>query len=179
MKNFIKQTKISFILMAILYIIFGLLFIVRPDFTNKAIIIVLGAILSIYGISKILTYVKSDDVEKVQSFHLSTGVIILLIGIYLLIKPRVIVSILGAILGFFLFLHGALNFQHAFNLKNMDYEKWWISAIFGIIAICFGFYGIINPTSISPAFSIVIGLGMIISGLSDIFMIYKLSSYTK
>ncbi|MBV1819818.1 hypothetical protein FYJ27_06240 [Anaerosalibacter bizertensis] len=179
MKNFIKQTKISFILMAIMYIVFGILFLTRPNFTNKIIVTILGLMLSIYGISQILKHVNSDDVEKVQSFHLSIGIITLLIGIYFFIKPDIIISILGAILGLFLFLHGALNLQHAFNLKNMYYEKWWVLTIFGIISIILGFYGVMNPTSISPVFSIVIGLGMIISGLSDIFIIYKISSHFK
>lgn len=178
MKNFLKQTKISLILMAIMYIAFGILFLTRPNFTNKIIVTILGLILTIYGIVKIFNHVKADDVERVQGFHLSVGIVTLLIGIYFFIKPDIIVSILGAILGIFLFLHGALNLQHAFNLKNI-YEKWWVLAIFGVVSIILGFYGVMNPTSISPVFSIVIGLGLIISGLSDIFIIYKVSSHLK
>lgn len=179
MKNFLKQTKISFISMAIIYILFGLMFMIHPDTTNKVIVIILGILISIYGISKIFAHVNAEEFEKLQGFSLGTGIIALLIGIYFLIKPQTIVSILGAILGFFLFFHGAINFQHAVNLKSMNYEKWWISAIFGIVSICFGFYGVMNPTTISPAFPITIGLGMVLSGISDIFMIAKISSYFK
>jgi uncharacterized membrane protein HdeD (DUF308 family) len=179
LKNFLKQTKISFIAMAIIYILFGLMFMLHPDTTNKIIVIILGILISIYGISKIFSHLNAEEFERLQGFNLGTGIIALLIGIYFLIKPQTIVYILGAILGFFLFFHGAINFQHAVNLKSMNYEKWWISAIFGIVAICFGFYGVMNPTTLSPAFPVTIGLGMVLSGISDIFMIAKISSYFK
>lgn len=179
MNDFLKKTKLNFILMAIIYILFGLMFLIRPDTTNKIIVIILGLIITLYGISKIIAHVQSDISQRFQSFNLGIGIIALLIGLFFLIKPGTIVSMFGAILGLFLFFHGAINFQHAFNLKDMGYKKWWISAIFGLIAICFGFYGILNPRAISPAFSIIIGLGLIISGISDIFMIYKISSFFK
>ncbi|NLJ98292.1 MAG: hypothetical protein GX320_03365 [Tissierellia bacterium] len=179
MKNFLRRSKLNFVIMAIVYIVFGLMFIIRPDTTNRLIVTILGILITLVGISKILSHMRAETYQRFESFSLGTGIIILLIGLYFLIKPETIVSILGAILGFFLFFHGAINFQHAFNLKGMDYEKWWASAIFGIIAIFFGFYGVLNPTAITPAFSIVIGLGMIISGITDIFMVYKISSYFK
>ena len=179
MNSVLKQAKLNFIIMAIIYIVFGLMFMIRPDTTNRLIIIILGIIIALFGISKILAHIKSETSQRIERFDLGTGIITLLIGLFFLIKPETIVSILGAILGFFLFFHGAINFQHAFNLKGMEYKKWWVSAIFGIIAIGFGFYGVMNPSAISPAFAIVIGLGMIVSGISDIFMIYKISSYFK
>src|SRR5690606_32603499 len=110
------------------YILFGLMFMIHPDTTNKVIVIILGILISIYGIFKIFAHVNAEEFERLQGFSLGTGIIALLIGIYFLIKPQTIVSILGAILGFFLFFHGAINFQHAVNLKGMNYEKWWISA---------------------------------------------------
>ncbi len=179
MSDFLKKAKFNFIIMAIIYIVFGLMFMIRPNTTNKVIVIILGIIITLFGISKILTHIKYETYQRYENFNLGTGIIALLIGLYFLIKPEIIVSILGAILGFFLFFHGAINFQHAFNLKSMEYKKWWASAIFGIIAICFGFYGVMNPAAISPAFSIVIGIGMVLSGISDIFMVYKISSYFK
>lgn len=179
MKSILKQAKLNFILMAIVYIVFGLMFMIRPDTTNRLIVLVLGIIIALFGISKIIAHIQSEISQRYESFNLGTGIITLLIGLYFLIKPETIVSILGVILGFSLFFHGAINIQHAFNLKGMGYGRWWASAIFGIIAICFGFYGVMNPTAISPAFSIVIGSGMIISGITDIFMIYKISSYFK
>ncbi len=179
MRNTLKQAKLNFILMAIVYIVFGLMFMIRPNTTNKIIVIILGILITLFGISKIISHVQSETIKRYENFNLGIGIITLLIGLYFLIKPETIVSILGAILGFSLFFHGAINFQHAFNLKGMRYERWWASAIFGIIAIAFGFYGVMNPTAISPAFSIIIGLGMVLSGISDIFMIVKISSYFK
>lgn len=179
MNDFLKKTKLNFVLMAIIYILFGLMFLIRPDITNKIIVIILGLIITLYGIFKIVAHIRSDISQRFQGFNLGIGITTLLIGLFFLIKPETIVSMFGAILGIFLFIHGAINFQHAFNLKDIEYEKWWLSAIFGLIAICFGFYGILNPGAISPAFSIIIGLGLIISGISDIFMLYKISSFFK
>lgn len=179
MNNFLKQAKVNFVFMAIIYILFGLMFVIRPNATNKVIVILLGTIITLFGISKILAHINAETTQRFESFDLGKGIVALLIGLYFLIKPNTMVSILGAVLGFSLFFHGAINFQHAFNLKSMGYEKWWASALFGILAICFGFYGVMNPTTISPAFPIVIGIGMIISGISDIFMVYRISSYFK
>src|SRR5690554_1652092 len=99
MNDFLKKTKLNFVLMAIIYILFGLMFLIRPDITNKIIVIILGLIITLYGIFKIITHVQSDISQRFQSFNLGIGIIALLVGLFFLIKPGTIVSIFGAILG--------------------------------------------------------------------------------
>src|SRR5690554_2832505 len=80
MKNFLRRSKLNFVIMAIIYIVFGLMFIIRPDTTNRLIVTILGILITLVGISKILSHMRAETYQRFESFSLGTGIIILLIG---------------------------------------------------------------------------------------------------
>ena len=106
MKEILKKIKADTILSAVLCIIFGVVLLVYTEQTTDLLCKLLAVVLIVMGIAHMIIYF-TDRVGN--NFRLIGGVVVLLLGVWIFINPRIIINLIPAIIGAILFLHGVFG----------------------------------------------------------------------
>lgn len=132
MREFLKRAKADYLLSSVLCIVLGIIFVVWKG----GVIDVIGTLLSIAMIIVGIIYLGSF-ILSLATFGASTivGILVLAVGIWFLIQPSLIVSLVPVILGVGLVFHGIRAVTEAVNAKKYGYEKWGMDLVFAIICL--------------------------------------------
>lgn len=179
MDNKLNNAKWSFIIMAIVFIVAGIILVAWPDVTTKIVCYGIGGAISIYGLLHLIAYFTKYKTVGYFQLDLLIGLLAAGVGLFMLFKSDVVISILPVILGITLFIESIIKLQRAMELKKAGYEGWrWILIIAGItvlLAVLLFF----NPFEATSAMAIFIGICMIYNGISELWTIYCMTTYLK
>ena len=161
MRDFLKQIKADYVFSSILCIVLGLIFVI----CRGGVIDVIGTILSVGMILIGLIYLGSF-ILSLATFGASTviGILILAVGIWFLIQPSFVVSLIPVIIGVGLLFHGIRGVTEAINAKKYGYEKWGVDLVFAIISLICGLVCVFCPLGVLKQFILLIGIVLIING---------------
>ncbi|CEM62025.1 hypothetical protein DWQ65_00045 [Treponema phagedenis] len=166
-----KNSSLSFFILAVFYLILGILCVSKPETINIIIVTCIGIAIILFGVYQLIRWLYYKGNISGGRINLVSAGILIAAGIFFLLQPKFILAIVGIIFGLFLFTQGILNLSQAIKAKQNQFAYWWIFLCFAILAISFGVYSILNPTEISSFSAVIIGIGFIISGISDIFLL--------
>lgn len=170
-----KKAQKSAILSAVLYLALGILLICHPEPAVLWLCYTLGAVLALYGIIRIVSYLKS------QLFvgDLLLGIATAAFGIFTLLSPTSVLGILSVFLGLIILVNGFVSLQRAFTLKQYSYKYWYIPMLLALLVLALGALVIAIPTLFGSILMVIIGILLVYEGISDLWMIYTLSKLAK
>ena len=164
-----KESRNSFIVISILYIVLGVVLLMWPDMSLKIVCYAFGGLTFVYGLVRILFYIRNKDAVSFFKADLIIGIIATAFGIFLLLQPSIVISVLPFIIGLFIVFSGIVQFQRALDVKKVKYEKWWSILLMAVIVIVLGALIMYNPFKTATLAIMVIGLVLIVDGVSNIF----------
>ena len=179
MTEFLKGLKANYTMSAILSIIMGLVLLIWPGTTTQIVCTMLGIVLLAYGIIQIVMYLWTREKTVFSQGILLLGIIFAVIGAWIILKPEMIIMAVPVIVGILIIIHGLHNIIQAVDLKREGYEKWWLALLFGVLTVLFGALLIYNPFGAVEVVVRMIGIFMIYDGVSDIWIISRLSKIRK
>ena len=179
MTEFLKGLKANYTMSAILSIIMGLVLLIWPGTTTQIVCTMLWIVLLAYGIIQIVMYLWTREKTVFSQGILLLGIIFAVIGAWIILKPEMIIMAVPVIVGILIIIHGLHNIIQAVDLKREGYEKWWLALLFGVLTVLFGALLIYNPFGAVEVVVRMIGIFMIYDGVSDIWIISRLSKIRK
>ncbi|MBD5503251.1 MAG: hypothetical protein HDR09_05720 [Lachnospiraceae bacterium] len=174
MGNLLKRLKTNIVISAILCVVLGIVLVVWPDLSMQIVCIAIGAVLLIGGGVRLAVYFTNKDGSMYAQMSLITGIILAVVGIWILIKPDKVLAIIPIIVGIVIVLHGINDLQQAVSLYKDKYDKWWVALILGLLTIGFGVLLICRPFEALDTVVMLIGLFLIYDGLSDIWIVSRI-----
>ena len=118
--------------------------------------------------------ILSTKVKKMSITSIIFSLIFIFAGIFLLLKPETAINIVCYVLGIILVLWGVVSIIQFFSDKNStNYLS--LSFIFGAFVFIFGIIILIKPTIIASIVPLLLGVWMIINGVTKLS--YSLSIY--
>lgn len=176
MKGFLNNRRISCLLSALCFIALGVFLVGWPDLSRIWICRVLGAaLLAAGGVYIIFHFVRSKGAAVVFQYDLVLGIILAIVGIWLLTTPDLILTFLQYILGAILIIHGVIDLQGAINLRSGGSQHWWSAFLIALITIALGAIVIWNPFASINALLMLVGLSLIFDGVSDLLILFHLA----
>ena len=157
MYRFFKTLKANYLISAGLCILFGITLVVWPDISSRLLCVGLGCVLALTGIVHLVTF----------------------LGCWIIVYPSVLIRLIPVIIGVILTLHGGNDLLQAVQLHRGKYEKWWVAMLFGILTAGFGIFLVCNPFEAVSAVATLIGVFLIFDGISDIWIISRISRTAK
>ena len=160
-ENFLKRTSWTDIIISMLFVILGVLLMIKPAEMMSVIYILLGMVLFIMGFLKLVDYFTSKDKED---YLLTFALVAAVLGVIVLFCSDVITGIFRVVLGIWIIASGIRNFQTSLVWKEVKSGLWTttvLCALFMIIA------GIVIFVSRTLAIRIV-GITIIIYAVLDI-----------
>lgn len=175
MEHILKKIKANVIVSAFICIALGVILVVWPGLSVKVVCMAIGAVLVINGVSRLLNFIFGRDGSVFSQMNLVMGIIITVIGGWILLQPGTIIAMIPILVGIIIVIHGINNLQQSVSLCQSLYDKWWIALLLGIITIGFGVLLIFNPFAAVDTLIRFIGLFLIYDGASDIWIMSRVS----
>lgn len=167
MKETMKRIKADIILSALICVGLGAVLLIWPAETIDIFCKVLAVGLVIMGVVNLVSYFTN---RSVHPFAGALGLIVVLVGIWIFIRPESIVSLVPIVIGVILFVHGIQDLKLAFETKNNGYERWWSMMIIAAISLVFGVLCIVNAFGMVKLALQFIGIALIYDGISDLWV---------
>lgn len=175
-KELLKKIKADIMMSAVVSILVGAAVMIWPGQTTVLLCRAIALILLIMGIAELIAYASN---RKVRRFGLPSGIVLTAIGIYIMMKPGIILQILSMLIGIVLVLHGIKDIQLVMEGKTSSSKRWWLPSLFSTITIMFGLMLIWDYFQAATLVAWMLGLALVYDGISDILILMRLSSAQK
>ncbi|MGN0350430.1 MAG: HdeD family acid-resistance protein [Roseburia sp.] len=170
MKETMKRIKADMIVSAILCVALGVVLFVWSEETIGLICRALAVILMVLGVIQVTSYFMN----RLNSvFHVAFGLIELLVGLWIFLRPESVVSLIPIVIGVILLIHGASDLKTAFETKKNGYESWWSILIMAVISMVCGIISIAFAFQVVSFVMKFIGFALIYDGLSDLWIVTR------
>lgn len=165
MKNFLKRNIKS--LNGILAIIFGLVAIFLPGMTLSALGVYFAFTILVGGISLIAGAFRLKRHNRTWYYLLPEGIIGLLIGFLILLRPEVVATFFVAVIGIWALFIGVILVVSFFRNQSTSFTK-TIMLLVGILSLITGGIIIFNPFESTQMITVLIGVYALIYGLFSV-----------
>ncbi len=170
MSKWIKSLKLNAMVSAIATCALGIALLVWPGNALALLCRVIAIGLIILGLGNMFSYVGNRSAAG--TYNGISGVIGLLIGIWLFTNPGSVVSIIPIVIGVIVLFHGVRDLRYAAEIRQHNggalssFVAGVISCILGLVCIFFAF----NVVSFAMQ---IIGIILLYDGISDLLVIYR------
>ncbi len=164
------------ILVEVLLIIFGIVMLFDPNFSNKFMGVILGILFLLYAGSLIFNFFTRDG-AKLYSLNIAFSVIVGIIGILLIVYPYALINFVITCLGIYIIISGAVKINYSLWLKKGQEESWYVVLANGIMLVILGILINANPFA-NMLITRIIGIFIIVSSvlkMSDTILFRKRS----
>ena len=162
----IKSIKNTYVGVSLISVILGLFLVIKPEISSNIISYIIGAGFVFYGVVHILTYILLKD-DSFYQYDLAKGIITTAIGVFFIIKPTFIASILPTILGIAILVNGIFGLQSSLNMLRNSRKRWLTVFIPAVITIGLGILILTNPFKWTAMLLVIIGGCLIWNGISN------------
>ena len=160
----LKSIRNSLVVTSVLYVVMGAVLMAFPESSLKLACALIGAVTLLYAGVRILSYFKNGE-EYANRFDLFLGVLLAVLGVFLLLCPQLIVSLIPIALGIYIVVDGFSAMKKALDMKALGFDKWWISFVVALVLTVFGAVMIFDPFETAAALVVFIGWSFVFDGV--------------
>ncbi len=163
-----KQMFKNYSLGALACIVFGAALIIDPHIITDVLNTAVGVLLIAWAAIGILGFIasrSSDSDDRRGVFSLVSNVIMLLLGVYVFVNPKLLETIVMAALGIYLLCSGIAKLASALHIKKYSTDRWLLPLITAVISTVMGAFIIAAPTLISGSIMFLLGILLVIAGV--------------
>lgn len=170
MKETLKRIKADVIVSALLCVALGVVIFIWPTKTIDIFCRVLAVGLIVLGAVDLVSYFLD---KLLHPFSGILGLIVLLVGVWIFLKPASVVSLIPIVIGVILVIHGIQDLKLAIEAKGNIYEKWWIMLIIALVSLVLGVLCIVNAFGMVKLATQIIGIALVYDGISDLWIVNR------
>lgn len=165
-----KNQNTSKLIGSLIYVAIGLVLIVYPSIVGETVCYMISGAAVAMGVIEIIAYSMVTVESRVteDSNGLAEGIILILLGVFILIKKDFVIELIPLILGFMITVKGIKGIQTAFNLKRIGYGNFKLNVGISLAVGIFGLIMMLDPFGTAKVLFIMIGIGLFLSGIIDI-----------
>lgn len=179
MSDFLKKIKTNSLVTAAVYAVLGLVLLVWPGLSASIFCTALGLVLLLCGAVDIITFLSNRDGSLYSSFHLIVGIILAVVGIYIMTKPSLVTVVIPRIVGILICVHGASDIGDAVTLHKGGYGRWSTALILAILTLVLGVVLVVNPFGAFATVVRVIGCFLLYDGISDLWIASRVNKVAR
>lgn len=165
-----RIAKIGYIVMSIILLFLGVLFITSPDISMQIIGKTLGTAMILFGCIKLVGYFSKDLFRLAFQFDLQFGILILVIGLVVLLKPADAINLLFIAMGITLLADSLFKIQIAFDSRKFGIGNWWGILALAILSGIAAAVLIFKPSESAKVLVILLGIALIVEGILNLFV---------
>ena len=172
--DFIK----SYVFDGILLVALGLVFLLLPEASLTVLCVILGVALIVMGMLKLIFFAATAKALR-RPVKVIIGVIQMVLGFALIIKPDVFINLFQIVVGVVLIYGSLLLFINAYRLRKIRGTFFVLSIIFGLIILALGAIIVANPIAFAGFMMQLQGVALIIEGVGLIVAMHTIKREAK
>lgn len=165
-----RIAKTGYIVMSVALFSSGVLFVSVPDISMQIIGKLLGAIMILFGCFKLVGYFSKDLFRLAFQYDLQFGIIALILGAIILLKPSDVISLLFVAMGIVLLADSLFKIQIAVDSRKFGIGKWWVILALAIISGVIAVVLILRPSESARILTTLLGATLIAEGTLNLFV---------
>lgn len=175
-EKFLKRSSWTDIVISIIFIIFGVLLVAKPEETKGAISIILGILFIAMGVLKLIEYYTSETKDDLM---LTVALVAVIFGVVILFASDAVLTFFRVILGVWIIVTGVMDLQTILIWKQVRSPYWTVALLLAIFMILSGIMILVNQGILLT----VLGGLIIAYGILDIIdrliFMKKINDYMK
>lgn len=179
MEGLLKKIKANMIVSSLLCVLLGLVLVLRPGLSVRIVCTAVGIVLILSGVTRIIDWFCARDGSMYAQMNLIFGIVLVVVGVWIVVKPDKVLAIIPIIVGIVIGMHGLNNLKQAIELWRDKYDKWWVAFILGALTVGLGVLLICRPFAAIDTVVMLIGFFMIYDGLSNIRIVTRIYKNAK
>ena len=161
-----RHLKGSMFVMQLVYLALGLALVFAPDMSARVLCYACGAALAVVGLLAVWRFAAARQERLLFAwFSLVYGVLFTVLGIFLLVQPDTVLTVLPAVFGVFVLLDSLGRIQNALELRRAGLVRWWGMLFFALLSVVLGVLILINPFAALTTTVRVIGAVLLIESV--------------
>lgn len=165
-----------FIVKGLLLIITGIAIFSRPLEGYVGLSVLFSIVILGSGFSQIFFATSNRDVLKGWGWTLASGILDVVIGIYLITFPVVTMATLPFILGFWLLFRSFYLIGASFDLKSLGVTDWGWLLFGGIVSTILGWFVLYYPGAGAISIIYISGTAFFVAGIFNLYLAAKLKN---
>ena len=176
LKKKIHVMKRNKVVTSLAFIAMGVILLLWPGETLSVAAQVIGACLTLAGAAAVVMYFVGDEKSFFSISAMVIGVIVGVLGLFILINPVFLVALIPTIMGFIILISGIINISEAMTIHRQQGDGAVMSLVIGMITIILGVIILINPFHTASLMCRFLGIFLIFDGVSDLVIISRITS---
>ena len=168
----VKKLKWNLVFMSVLYLGLGIFLVMKPGTALNIVCYALGGVVLACAAVQLIRYFVVERGVFQSQLTLISGLVCLALGVFLLLRSDIVVSILPIVFGLFVIFDAIGRVQNALDLRRCGYDSWK-----GFLAL------IVNPFGAMETLVMAIGVILIVEGainlLSALYTVLALRRFAK
>ncbi len=165
----LKEMKWQSLLTAAFFVIMGIILLIYPEATAQTLCYVVGVCGIVIGIFTVLAYLFRDMQKNYYRNDFVVGMMELFLGVFVLYRASLIIELIPFILSILVVVSGISKLQNCIDLRRMNCGNGLAFFILAVINMVLGVLLVINPFGEGNLLFIMLGIGLLFSGLTDTF----------
>lgn len=174
MEKFLKKSSWTDIIVSLLFILFGIMLIARPETIMSIISILLGLICIMAGALKGIDYFSSG---KTDNYLLAIAIVAIIAGIIIMFCADIILSIFRILIALWIIYSGIVNLQTTIIWKDYKSKLWLVTLLLSVATILAGIYILVNNGAMLQIVGGIVVVYGIIDILESAIFIKKIKNY--
>ena len=166
-----RIAKIGYIVMSVMFCIAGALFIALPDISITMIGISMGIAMIAFGIVKLVGYFSRDLFRLAFQFDLELGILLLVLGLIVLIRPDDLMSFICIALGISILTDGLFKVQIALDSKRFGIKSWWVILALAVVTGTIGVFLIFRSAKSAQFLTVLLGVSILAEGILNLYTV--------
>lgn len=166
------MAKIGYIIMSAICAFFGIALVIG---NNNLILSDFGTLIGIYmivfGAVKLLGYFSKDLFRLAFQHDMASGLLMAVIGAFVLFKPDDAANYLHIILGVLATADGLLKIQISLDSKKFGISLWWLIFAVAILCCCVGLSLLFRPGDFLKLLTLFVGILLMAEGILNLLVV--------
>lgn len=164
----IRTAKIGCVILSLLLCAVGVILLLKPQYLEDGIGVMLGCLLIAFGVVKLIGYFSRDLYRLAFQFDLAFGILLLVLGIAILLRPGLAMSTLCVLLGLEIIADSAFKAYTAIDARRFGLEQWWFIMLLAVLAGVAGAVMLLWPATAAQTIAVLLGAALLADGLMNI-----------
>lgn len=165
LKDRIVWLKRGRIVTALLAVVLGVLFVVMPEASANALAAISGILLILAGIVSLAVFLRYGIVAGNRM--LISAIVLALAGIFCLVHPAAVQTVLCVIFGMLIVIDGSQFFAAGIECARVKMKGWFLMILLSLLIVVFGSIVLLGSFD---AFMILVGIALVADGICKLII---------
>ncbi len=156
--------------LSVLFCLTGLWLILEPAASGPILGRVLGAMMTVFGVVRIIGYFSNDLYRLAFQYDLELGILSAALGVTTLLYPERIMNVMAAALGLAVLADGLFRIRIAQDARRFGLPKWGVILALAAAAVICGALLMLFPETGARTVTVFLGITLLADGLLNLWV---------